>query len=182
MDTELKHLEKDFVEESSYSKWVIRHFFTQVKFINDSNLSPPTIETIDVPANENETVTKKDMLPLPYQGDKGIGLTNSLKRNSNKHLPSNVKTQVTFPDQRLSSQFNVKYITRFEYKHDVIYFGNCPEQNCTDNYLGDSVRRISERIIDHGVRDKKSNLFRHAAINDHHNTGYDDLNFIGSGS
>ena len=47
------------MEKNNYPKWVIRQIFTQVKFINDSNLSPPTIETIEVPANENETVTKK---------------------------------------------------------------------------------------------------------------------------
>ena len=40
--------------------------------------SPPTIETTEVPANENETLTKKHLLLLPYQGDKGIGLTKSL--------------------------------------------------------------------------------------------------------
>ena len=53
LDTELKHLEKVFVEKNNYSKWVIRQVFTQVKFDNDSNLSPPTIEAIEVPANEN---------------------------------------------------------------------------------------------------------------------------------
>ena len=32
---------------------MIWQIFAQVKFINDSNLSTPTIETIEVPANEN---------------------------------------------------------------------------------------------------------------------------------
>ena len=48
------------------------------------------------------------MLFLPYQGDKEIGLTKSLKINLNKYLPNNVKTQVTFTGQKLSTQFNVK--------------------------------------------------------------------------
>ena len=56
--------------------------------------------------------------------------------------------QVTFTGQKLSTQFNAKDRTKFEHKHDVIYFGKCPEQSCTDNYLGESARRISERIID----------------------------------
>ena len=55
----------------------------QVEFINDSNLSSLTIETLEVLAHENETVTKKHMLLLPYQGYKGTGLTKSLKRNLN---------------------------------------------------------------------------------------------------
>ena len=62
LDTELKHLEKVYVEKNNYPKWVIRQVITQGKFINDSNLSPPTIETIEVLAHENETVTKKYML------------------------------------------------------------------------------------------------------------------------
>ena len=57
-DTEMKHLEKGFVKENNYPKWVIGKVFTQVKIINDSNLSPPTIE-IEVPANDNELVNKK---------------------------------------------------------------------------------------------------------------------------
>ena len=84
------------MEKNNYLKWVIRQIFTQVKFINDSNSSPLIIKTIEVPANENETVIKKHMLLLPYQGDKGIGLTKSFKRNLNKHLRNNFKTQVTF--------------------------------------------------------------------------------------
>ena len=80
-----------------------QEIFTQVKFINDTSSSPPTIETLEVPANENETVTKKHVLLLPYQGDKGIGLAKSLKRNLNNHLPNNVKTQVTFTGQKLST-------------------------------------------------------------------------------
>ena len=59
LDTELKYLEKVFLEKNNYPKWVIRQIFTQVKFIYGSNLSPPIIETIKVPATENETVTKK---------------------------------------------------------------------------------------------------------------------------
>ena len=31
------------------------------------------------------------MLPLPYQGDKDIGLTKSLKINLNKHLPNTLR-------------------------------------------------------------------------------------------
>ena len=49
-----------------------------------------------------------------------------VKKNLNKHLPNNVKRQVTFTCQNLSTQFNVK-------NRNVTYFGNCSEQNCTDN-------------------------------------------------
>ena len=118
------------------------------------------------------------MLLLPYQGDICIGLTKSLKRNLDKHLRNNVKTQVTFTGQKPSTQFNVKDRTKFKHKHDVIYFGKCPEQNCTDNYLGESAWRISDRVIDHGGRDKESHLFQHAVGNEHHNASYDYFKII----
>ena len=117
------------------------------------------------------------MLLLPHQGDKDIGSTKSLKRNFRKHLLDNVKTQVTFPGQKLSTQFDVKDRTKFEHKHDVIYLGKCPEQNCTGNCLGESAGRITER---HSDRNEKCNLFRHAVVNDHRNASYDDFKIIGS--
>ena len=58
LETELKYFEKVFVEKKNYPKWVIRQIFTQVKFINGSNLSLPTIETMQVPTNRNATVAK----------------------------------------------------------------------------------------------------------------------------
>ena len=57
-------------------------------------------------------------------------------------------------------------------KHDVIYFGKCPEKSCTDNYLGESAKRIYEEI---NGRHQKSQLFRHAVVNDHRNASYDDF-------
>ena len=123
LDTELKHLEEVFVEKNNYPKWVFRQIFTQVEFIHDSNLSPPTIETIEVPTNENETLTKKHMLLLPYQGDKGIRLTKSLKIDLNKDLPNNVKTQVTFTLKNLALNLMLRTGPNLNAKHDVIYFG-----------------------------------------------------------
>ena len=47
--------------------------------------------------------------------------------------------------------------------------------------LGESARRISERIKDHGGRDQKSYLFRHAVVNEHRNANHDDFKIIESG-
>ena len=48
------------------------------------------------------------MLLLSDQRDIGIGLTKSLKRNLDKHLPNNVKAQVKFTVQKLNTQFNLR--------------------------------------------------------------------------
>ena len=72
-------------------------------------------------------------------------------------------------------------MTKFEHKYDYIYFGKCPEHNCTGTYLGVSAGRISDRIIDHAGRDQNPHRFRYFVVNDHHNASYDDFEIIGSG-
>ena len=59
-----------------------------------------------------------------------------------KQLPNNVKTHVTFTGQKLSPQFNIKNMTKFQHKH-VIYFGKCQEKNGSDDYHGESARRTN---------------------------------------
>ena len=57
----------------------------------------------------------------------------------------------------------------------------CPENNCSDNYVGESAHRISERIIDHNGRDQNSHLFKHSCIKNHPNTSKTDFKIINSG-
>ena len=45
------------------------------------------------------------------------------------------------------------------------FLGPCPEDNCTENYIGESGRGISEIIIDHDSRDRKSQICKIALKN-----------------
>lgn len=74
---------------------------------------------------------------LPYQGDKSINLTKSLKRNLSKNPLNNVQTQVAVTGQKRSTHFNVKDMTKFEHKHAVISFGKFPEQICINKWFSD---------------------------------------------
>ena len=62
-----------------------------------------------------------------------------------------------------------------------MYLGTCPENNCPDNYVGESARCISERIIDHNGRDQNSHLFKHSCHKNHPNTSKTDFKIISSG-
>ena len=88
-------------------------------------------------------------------------------------------TEIQTP--KLNTHFQIKDKTELEHNHDVVYLGTCPENNCSDNYVGESTRRISERIIDHNVRDQKSHLFKHSCIKNHPNTNKTDFKIISSG-
>ena len=159
---ELKHLDI-FVMKNNFPVWVVKKILKKEKEKkdnwNNAGKSKHTIQT-DV---KFESKDKSYLLLLPYQGKKGLRLTKSLTRNSKRLLPNTVKTNIDFTGKKLSPCFQIKDQTKFEHKHDIIYLATCPEDNCSENYIGESRRQISERIIDHKRRDQKQHIFKHSS-------------------
>ena len=79
----------------------------------------PSEKEIQVKENENISI-KNYLLLLPYQGEKGMHIVNSMKRYVNKILPENVKVQTAFTGKRLSSYFKTKDRTKYEHQRDII--------------------------------------------------------------
>ena len=52
---------------------------------------------------------------------------------------------MTYQNKKLSSKFHVKCKNNFYRKNN--YRGKYPNENCRDNYIGETDRRIEERII-----------------------------------
>ena len=44
--------------------------------------------------------------------------------------------------------------TPFEEQHDLLYRDICATNNCTEDYVGDTARRIVVRAKDHNGRDQ----------------------------
>ena len=95
-----------------------------------------------------------------------------------KLLPNNTKIEVAFKSTKLSSCFNVKDKTDFEHNHDLIYHAKCPEPTCTDDYLGESARPITERIKDHNGRDDTLQVWYHSIERSHKNVNTIDFKII----
>ena len=93
-------------------------------------------------------------------------------------LPSNIKVQVSFTGDKLSSCHNIKDKTKFEHRH-VIYLGTCPETACNDNYIGEAKQQIFERVKDHNGRDFNSHVLKHALENNQH-VSEKDFKIIGN--
>ena len=74
--------------------------------------------------------------------------------------------------------FNVKDQKKIEQQHDVVYYVDCLNETCRENYIGESGRRISEPIKDHNGRDLKSNILRHSAEFGHANVSSEDFEII----
>ena len=84
-----------------------------------------------------------------------------------KMLPNNVKPPIAFTGRKVGTSFQIKDKTEMKHNHDIVYYNECPEEQCNENYIGDTGRRISERIIDHAGRDPKPyNCHRSPDIND----------------
>ena len=60
----------------------------------------------------------------------------------------------------VSTCFHVKDVNEFKHKHDIIYQGRCPKIGCNDHYLGETGRRIPERVLYYAGRDYNSYLFK----------------------
>ena len=73
-----------------------------------------------------------------------------------------MKTCITFEGTKLSTQFPSKDRTKFEHKHNIVYFSRCPNVTFNETYVQQTGRRIKERIMDHNKRDKTLHLLKHA--------------------
>ena len=60
----------------------------------------------------------------------------------------------------------------------MIYYADCPNEICTDNYIGESGRRILGRIKYHNGRDLKLHILRHSVESGHANVSYENFKII----
>ena len=81
-------------------------------------------------------------------------------------LPSNVKSCITYPGQKLN-RFQIKDKINKKHKHNLIYYTKCPEVFCTEDYLGETGCRIIGWVADHTGKDKQSHLLKHALTQNH---------------
>ena len=85
-----------------------------------------------------------------------------MKKHIRKTLPENVQAIVTYQSTKLSIKFKVKDKIEFYHQIDLVYYGKCPNQTCTEDYTGETDRRIKERIIEYNKRDKYSHILKHS--------------------
>ena len=78
----------------------------------------------------------------------------------------------------VSTCFNVKDQSKLDNQHDVVYYADCPNETCRENYIGDSGCRFSERIKDYNGRDLKSHILRHSVESGLANVSYEDFKII----
>ena len=88
---------------------------------------------------------------------------------------------VVFTGSKLSSKFQVKDRFTFSHIYYIIYHDNCPENGCPDNYIGETARTISERVLDYTGKDVNSHLYKHFTETGHQTSEISDYRIIGIG-
>ena len=168
---ELDHLSKVFKERNNYPDWIIRQVMTEIK--NERNVTHTLNDTDQLQNVQNQ------YLLLPYAGREG----EKVVRRMNKKIKSVTQTdkapKITYTGQKLSSYFNNKDKTDNVHLHDVVYKVKCPDDNCSNVYIGETGRRICERVRDHADRDKKSNVLKHSIESGHKTVSLDNFEIIG---
>ena len=128
----------------------------------------------------NPQEQKVHSLLLPFTGSKGTTIVKNLNKTLKNALPSNVKTRITYTGQKLNSRFQIKDKINEKQKHDLIYYAKCPEEFCTEDYLGETGRRIIERVAGHAEKDKQSHLLKHALTQNQRHLDLGNMKIIDS--
>ena len=84
-----------------------------------------------------------------------------------------METKIVYTGTKLGSNFQIKDKTKFDHKHDLVYYVKCPE--CQEDYIGEIGRRLHERICDHSGKDSKSHMLKHSLENNHKKVSFEDF-------
>ena len=97
-----------------------------------------------------------------------------------KNLPSNVKPRIAFTGIKVGISFQIKDKTEMKHNHDIVYYNECQEKHCNESYIGETGKRISERIIDHAGRNSNSCVYKNCIETGHRSPDINDFKIIGS--
>ena len=139
------------------------------------------VTQVSMTEQPNPQEQKLHSLVLSFAGSKGTALMKNLNKTLKNVLPSNIKTGITDKGQKLISRFQIKDKINEKHKHNLIYNTKCPEAFCTEDYLGETGRRIIERVADHDGKDKKSHLLKHLLTQNHRHVNLGNMKIIESG-
>ena len=129
LEKELKHLKQVFHKINGYTWWVIDQVSTSIrKNINKSESSEYYPDTSEQP------VEKIHSLILPYAEPKGSTIIKTMNNSLKRFLADNVKTRVRNTGQKFGKKFQIKDKTKDQHKHHLLYYSQCPELTCDEDY------------------------------------------------
>ena len=79
----------------------------------------------------------------------------------------------------MSSNFQIKDKTKFNQKHDLVYYVKCPEFQ--EDYIEEIGRRLHKWICDYNGKDSKSHMLKHSLENNHKQVSFENFCILGNG-
>ena len=149
-----------FFKKNGYPLSTIKQLMKEI----EENQKQKQVTQISMTEQPNPQEQKVHSLLLPFAGPNGTTVVKNLNKTLKNVLPSNVKTRITYTVHKLNSRFQNKDKINEKHKHCLIYYTKCPEASSTEEYLGETGRRIIERVADHAGKDKQSHLLKHAIL------------------
>ena len=120
-------------------------------------------------------------LNLTYKDDHSTNLIKSIKTSTKKSFLEKHDVMIILRGTKLRSQFNIKNDTNKQYKHDLVYFSRCPSTTYTDSYIGQTAKRLNERLVDHSGRGTKAHVVRHCFNTNHETVNSEHFNILDLG-
>ena len=102
----------------------------------------------------------------------------SLNNNLVNVLPEGHTTKIVYSGKKLGSYFNIKNQTKMQHQNGLIYYTECPENECMENYVGETERRLQERVDEHGGKDNKSHALKHTYESGHKGVSINDFKVL----
>ena len=171
---ELAYLRSVFLKKNGYPLSTIKQLMKKIEE-SQKQKEVTQVGMTDQPTPQEQKVNS---LLFLFAGSKGTTIVENLNKTLKNVLPSNVKTRITYTGQKLNSRFQIKDKINEKHKHDLIYYTKCPEKFCTEDYLGETGRKIIERVADHAGKDKQSHLLKHALTPNHRHVDLDNMKII----
>ena len=172
---ELSKIKTDLLKINGYPKWV----FDQIhqKVIEHREVSTEISKNVENNSSEstNNNTNKVHIISLPYKGEKGKTLMKSLNNTLVNVLPKGHTTKIIYSGKKLGSYFNIKDQTKIQHQNDLIYYTECPENDCLENYVGETERRLQERVDEHGGKDNKSHVLKYTYESGHKGVSINDF-------
>ena len=133
------------------------------------------VENISTESTNNNT-NKVHIISLRYKGGKGKKPMKSLNNTLVNVLPEGHTTKIVYSGKKLPSYFNIKDQTKMQHQNDLIYYTECPENDCMENYVGEIERSLQER-----VDDNKSHVLKHTYVSGHKGVSIYDFKVLKNG-
>jgi len=176
LEMELDHIRSTFTNINNFPTKVINRAMREIAQKEKEKLIP----AVNITENpEPEPIQDKIIqITLPYAGKKGELIMKEVNKQFKNLQHHKIKGRFAYKAKRLASSFNLKDKIEKKYQHNVVYRVDCPD--CDNFYIGESGRRIEERVFDHAGRDRNSHVYKHSLATGHNEISMDNVTIINS--